>query len=577
MSDKKNNNKINEHGGAAGSSSGNGRRPQSDADAAGTIHQRPEHYLVAVRPPHLLPPGVQPAAADPDALFQWLSEQPDTRLLARLPRRQGSRTAIEPACPEIAVVEMPPERAASLRGSVQLLVEPDMPLSYGDPNPVVNPLALPDPDVIVGLREPTRVPVLVTDSKHVPLEGIDVILLGATWPARGRTGADGRVVLELPDDTLETVRELRVQSAQDHWSRRVERPALSADENVVVLKRMSETFEQFPQRQITGWGHEALGLDLVPPTHRADGVRIAILDSGVDVEHPDLAGRIVAGHDFTADDADTWTADEIGHGTACAGIITGTDDTTGISGIALDAEVHACKIFPNGRFSHLIKALDYCIDHEIDIAHLSLGSTHASELVALKVLDACNAGIACIAPAGNNGGMVTFPGTLPSVLTVAALGKVGEFPVDSQHRLQASGRRTSADGYFSPAFNCFGREVDVCAPGVAIPVAAPADGYTLRDGTAIAAAHITGLTALVLAHHDGFRDWFRVRNAARVGYLFHTICTSSRLVAPADPTRSGAGLPNAARALGLLLPEMATTPGSPTATEFNQQAAADRH
>ncbi|MEU6262156.1 S8 family serine peptidase [Saccharopolyspora shandongensis] len=532
------------------------RRGRSNANSADSIRQRPERYLVAARPPHLLPPGAR-ALDEPDALFDWLADQPDIRLVSRLSRGPGPGTGIESACPEIAVVEMPADRARALRGSVQLLVEPDMPLSYTDPNPVVSPLALPDPGVVVPFPEPVHVSFRVMDNKNVPLEGVGVSLLGANWPVHGRTGADGRVVLQLPADTLETVRSLFVRPKQDHWSIWVDRPELAGDaENVVVVRRMSETFEQFPHRQVTGWGYEAMGLDRIPPTHRAHGVRVAILDSGVDVNHPDLAERIVGGFDFVADNDSTWNVDEVGHGTACAGVITGTDNGAGIAGIAMDAEVHACKIFPNGRFSDLIRALDYCIEREIDIAHLSLGSPNASELVALKILDACNAGVACVAPAGNSGGMVTFPGTLPTVLTVAALGKIGEFPADSQHTRETQGWPTTAEGYFSPSFTCFGHEVNVCAPGVAIPTAAPPDGYAPQDGTAIAAAHITGLAALVLAHHDGFRDWFRARNTARIGHLFQAIGSSCSPIAFGDVHRTGAGLPNAALALGLTVPQM---------------------
>jgi subtilisin family serine protease len=487
--------------------------------------------------------------AQPAALFDWLAKQPDIRVVRRL--RQVQAPGV-PACPEIAVVEMESERAVALRSSVEVLVEPDLPLSYADPNPIVSPFALPDPGVVVPLSDALSVPFVVRDADGAPLDGADVCLFGHSWQVQGRTGPDGRVVLRLTVDTPDTSRALYVRPAHGHWSLWAQRPALRVDaDNVVVVKRLSETFAQFPQRQVAGWGHGAMGLDRIPPTYRAHGVRIAIIDSGVDVNHPDLRDRVAAGVDVIAGNDSTWRTDTAGHGSSCAGIIAGVDDGVGVVGIAVDAEVHACKIFPGGRFSDLIEALDYCVECEIDIAHCSLGSPYSSDLVALKILDACDAGVACIAPAGNSGGAVTFPGNLPTVLTVSALGRLGEFPPGSYQATEVPGW-TSPEGYFSPSFTCFGPEVNVCAPGVAIPSLVPPDSYTVRDGTGVAAAHVTGVAALVLAHHDGFREWFRLRNAARVGHLFQIISASCRPVGIADGNRCGAGLPDAPRALGLV-------------------------
>jgi subtilisin family serine protease len=77
----------------------------------------------------------------------------------------------------------------------------------------------------------------------------------------------------------------------------------------------------------------------------------------------------------------------------------------------------------------------------------------------------------------------------------------------------------SSDGFFSARFTCFGPEVGVCAPGVAILSSVPPDNFAVWDGTSMAAPHVTGLAALVLAHHPDFQGAYKVRNAPRVEQL----------------------------------------------------------
>ena len=122
--------------------------------------------------------------------------------------------------------------------------------------------------------------------------------------------------------------------------------------------------------------------------------------------------------------------------------------------------------------------------------------------------------MACIVAAGNSAGPVAFPASMRTVLAVAAIGKAGEYPPESYHATQVYGNITP-DGYFSAAFTCFGPEVDVCAPGVAIVSCVPPANYAAWDGTSFAAPYVTGLAALLLAHHPDFRDRYAARDANR--------------------------------------------------------------
>jgi subtilisin family serine protease len=115
----------------------------------------------------------------------------------------------------------------------------------------------------------------------------------------------------------------------------------------------------------------------------------------------------------------------------------------------------------------------------------------------------------------------------------------------------------SSDGFFSARFTCFGPEVGVCAPGVAILSSVPPDNFAVWDGTSMAAPHVTGLAALVLAHHADFQGAYKARNASRVERLFQILKQSARPLNLGDPYRVGAGLPDALQALSLAPPAAA--------------------
>jgi subtilisin family serine protease len=231
-----------------------------------------------------------------------------------------------------------------------------------------------------------------------------------------------------------------------------------------------------------------------------------------------------------------------------------------VRGFAPAAEIHICRIFPGGRFSDLVGALDYCMEHSIDVVNISLGGGEPSQIIEERLVRAKQMGVACIVAAGNSGGSVQFPASTPHALAVAAIGKWGEFPDDSYHAQQALGGVTSGSGYFPASFSCFGPEVDVCAPGVAIVSSLPPDDFGAWDGTSMATPHVTGLAALVLAHHPDFKRSFRTRDARRVERLFQIIKETATPVSVTGPDRQGAGLPSAPRALGLTTePAAATT------------------
>ncbi|MGW7386376.1 S8 family serine peptidase [Streptomyces sp. NPDC054794] len=507
-------------------------------------------YLVAPRPLGLLPVGVPPIEAS--ALLALLEEDPDVEPVAQVrPSRSPGLGAIaepHPACPPVAVVRMPEGRARALAANPQVVVEIDQPLSYLPIPPVgLGPVPVIDPMLAVTLEEPQRLTVRVTGSDQDEVVGAHVWASGSGGPIHGVTGPDGRVSLTLAADTPETLQVLFVRPPSGYWPARtnVPRPA-AGGEAVVEVQALSDTFEGFPGRALTGWGSQAMRLNQIPPTYRGHGIRIALLDSGVDTGHPDLKDTVQHGHDFTGATNGTWGVDATGHGTWCAGIIAAADNRTGITGIAAEAELHALKLFPGGHLSDLLEAVDYCITRDIDIAQLNLAYTTPSQLAAWKLADAHTAGITLIAPAGDSAGPVTHPATLPGVLSVGALAHSGTYPASSP----LAAVQPPWPGPFPAPFTPTGPGVDLVAPGAAVITTAPSDGYTAVDGTAIAAAHATGLAALLLAHHDHLRTQVMPRTAARADHLYLLLRTACRPLPGTDP-RTGAGIADAPTALGI--------------------------
>lgn len=464
------------------------------------------------------------------------------------------QTAEMPPVPPVHVYRMGPDRARSIAegGRSQLVVEVDEPVTLADMMRSPFGGAVRDPGVIFPMDVNTAFTTTIeVRGDDRPLANASVFLYGSVFPVQGVTGADGRVTLTLFNDTAETIRGIVVKPQANYWSRSVARPRLDAGGvNLIAVRPLSDTLANFPAKELLGWGQKLMRLDQVPAECRGKGVRVAIVDSGAATTHPDL-DTIARGVDVQSDRPQDWNQDSIGHGSHCAGIICGsTRNGIGIRGFAPDAEVHVVKVFPRGHFSDIAAALDHCMAQDVDIISLSLGSDGGSDILVQRFAKARSLGIACIVAAGNSGGPVLFPARLPGVLAVSAMGQWGEFPEDSHHASQAmdASRRS---GPFSASFTCFGPEVGVVGPGVAIVSTVPPDGYVAMDGTSMAAPHITGLAALVLAHHPAFRTTHTARNSARVDALFRIIKDSARPMTIGDATRTGAGLPDAVCALGL--------------------------
>jgi Subtilase family len=549
--------------------------PDSDGSAGGTPREAPPSLpsrdvapprprdpeqpsdMATRRPTFMISPrqapGLQPFSAD--FVARQLNDSPDIELLGQIdpPRLLGLQSVDGMQTSSILLARMHYDKAKQLQAQVgaRLVVERDSPLSFGleIPKP-----GLANPGIIVPLGEEFDT-TLEVKSESGPLAGAEVYVFGSVWPTQGVTDGDGRVTLTIRGDTPETVRAVYVKPRIDYWGLWLTSPVIRpGGVSTVTVQSLTDFFHQFPGHQLLGWGQRAMGLDQLPPSFNGAGVKVAIIDSGAAQPTHRNLHRIGPGHSVVSNDLKAWTNDTIGHGSHCAGIIAGGPigaNSAGVRGFAPAAEVHVIQIFPGGKFSSLVQALDYCIENGIDVANLSLGGGEPSQIVEERLIKAKQMGTACIVAAGNSGGQVQFPASTPHVLAVSAIGKWGEFPAASFHATQAMDGFESADGYFPAKFSCFGPEVDVCAPGVAIISALPDDGFGAWDGTSMAAPHVTGMAALVLAHHPDFQGAFQTRDARRVERLFEIIKQTATPISSGDPSRLGTGLPNVYRALGL--------------------------
>lgn len=546
--------------------------PQTNGRAEGAgrnLGARKKQFVIS---PRLPADGLQTLGFQPlqfDAIEQALRNSSDIEVIDKVGPKSvlGALGDGMGGGHGVLVARMTEQKATTLhqQGQGRLLVERDQPLNLMDP-------LLRLPQMVTGVT-PTEGggPVLnavirVLGKDGVPQVNAEVSLFGSMLPASGITDANGQVSLSLFGETPETVRGLYVKPKADYWSFYQRDPDISIDEaNVVALRALSDwpALAGFPRQRCYGWGQKAMRLDQLPGPYRGQGVRIAIIDSGAAISHDNLHG-IRAGFDVInkKNNPDGWDQDTLGHGSHCAGVIAAADIASGMRGFAPDAEVHACKLFPGGQVSQLIDALEYCIEKQIDVVNLSLGGANVSEALEQQIIRAKRAGIACIVAAGNSGGAVQYPASSPNVLAVAAIGKLDEFPADSYHA-QTLDANVDAYGYFSAKFSCFGPQVAVCAPGVAITSCVPPNNFAAWDGTSMAAPHVTGLAALCLAHHPDFQTpQYKARGAERVERLFQIIRASARRVSLGDQSRTGYGLPDTLLAVGLS-PQAAAPPMQP--------------
>ncbi|GHC11490.1 type VII secretion-associated serine protease mycosin [Streptomyces albogriseolus] len=249
------------------------------------------------------------------------------------------------------------------------------------------------------------------------------------------------------------------------------------------------------------WALDALHTDQVWPTTRGAGVTVAVLDTGVEADHPDLDGNVLEGKDlvgFGAREGDeAWAR----HGTAMAGIIAGhghgPGNGDGVLGVAPEARILPVRVIledkdparakaRSTRGNALAEGIRWAADHGADVINLSLGddsaSAHPEQGEDEAIQYALRKGVVVVASAGNGGekgDRISYPAAYPGVIAATAVDRYGTRAPFSTRRWYAT----------------------VSAPGVDVIIADPDHKYYEGWGTSAAAAFVSGAVALVKAAH----------------------------------------------------------------------------
>lgn len=246
--------------------------------------------------------------------------------------------------------------------------------------------------------------------------------------------------------------------------------------------------------QVLDWGTTVVAAPEVWKYTRGEGVTVAILDTGVDYNHPDLASNIMDGVNFTSSDQRDFM-DRNGHGTHVAGIVAGADNGQGIVGIAPRARILIVKVLGDngsGSLEAIQRGLVYAAERA-DIISMSLGT---DDVPPESFHDAFRyivgqKGCLVVAAAGNEAGPVNYPAAYDEVISVAALSP----------SLNPAG------------FSNRGEQNEVAAPGVNIVSTYPGGKYAILSGTSMATPIVTGVLALGLSYLRKQRPGEEIRPA----------------------------------------------------------------
>jgi len=232
------------------------------------------------------------------------------------------------------------------------------------------------------------------------------------------------------------------------------------------------------------WGIERVGAPEVWNQVKGEGIKVGIIDTGVDVNHPDLKDNI---KETASTFRDRKPYDDNGHGTHVAGTIAALDNDIGVVGLAPQAQIYSVKAFDakgRGQVSNIIDGLSWCVRQKVHIINMSFGIDLRSRALQRAIRRVREHNIVMVAAAGNAGGddTVSYPAKYPEVIAVAA----------ADYKNQAA------------EFSSGGSEVDIMAPGVDITSTFPDQTYRKLSGTSMVCPHVTGAIAL-LASYRGIK------------------------------------------------------------------------
>jgi major intracellular serine protease len=244
------------------------------------------------------------------------------------------------------------------------------------------------------------------------------------------------------------------------------------------------------------WGVQMVNAPEVWDITKGKGIVVAILDTGIANDHPDLQGRVIAGRNFTVDNnADPNNFyDNNGHGTHVAGTIAAIANNHGVVGVAPEVSLLIGKVLGgdgSGSDLNIVNAIHWATDwrgpngEHARVISMSLGGPDDVPELHEAVQYAVSRGVVVVAASGNDGdgdvstSELNYPGAYPEVVEVGA--------IDNQKQLAS--------------FSDTNPQVDVVAPGVNIPSTVPG-GWAMMSGTSMATPHVSGCVAMLIALNE---------------------------------------------------------------------------
>jgi len=230
------------------------------------------------------------------------------------------------------------------------------------------------------------------------------------------------------------------------------------------------------------------------------GVRVAVVDSGIDTEHPDLKGKVKESVEAVAQDGKidfrpSTSGDQAGHGTACAGII---------ASVAPEAELYSVKVLgpkASGSGDMFLVGLDYAIKQKFRIINLSLGTTKRDYFAPLHdLLDRAYQSGCIVVSAANNLPYPSYPSIFSSSV-VSVVKRSGGNPFNFGYR--------------------YGQVIEMVAPGVEVTTAWPGGGYRQLTGNSFACPYVVGIIALIVEAYPNLTP-FQVKS------ILYTIAQRNR-------------------------------------------------
>jgi len=288
--------------------------------------------------------------------------------------------------------------------------------------------------------------------------------------------------LDLIDAVAARVPDQAKEKVLSALSRRIEIVRIDDDLIVHAFKKPPHAGGGKPKpeepAEILPWGIDRIDADLVWGSSQGTGVKVAIVDTGIDYKHPDLQANVKGGVNMI--NPKKSYKDDNGHGTHVSGIVAAIDNEIGVIGVGPMISLYGVKVLNRqgtGFLSDVIDGLQWCINNDIHVINLSLGSGGDNQSFHDAILNVNQAGIVQIAAAGNEGGAVAYPARYPETIAVSAINNADQLA----------------------GFSNFGPEIDITAPGAEIYSTYKDSSYKSLDGTSMSAPHVAGACALKLA------------------------------------------------------------------------------